>query len=328
MLALFGCMLAVICGLASASGAAEPPTFLHKWGSFGSGDGQFNAPTSIAVDWVGLVYVADSGNNRIQVFDGETGAFLDKWGTYGVGDGQFDQPLAVGCGWCSQVYVADTGNDRVQRFMSDGSYLSQWGSPGNGPGEFDGPRGITCGWDGNVYVADSGNHRIQKFSAGGEFLLEWSSQGAGPGLLNSPTGLAFLNSYLGNNQAIAVADKMNDRIQVFQLDGALIDVIDRAGLSRPKGVCAVDEPGGCIIWTSFCIADTGHDRVKPQSDPSWGTYGVGDGQFNSPGDVASCLTSLGRLVWVADTGNHRIQLFDFPCVIALSSWCDIKVRYR
>lgn len=69
MLTLFICMLAVFCGLASTSTAAGPPTFLHKRGSFGSGGGQFNAPTSIAVDWMGLVYVADSGNHRIRLFD-------------------------------------------------------------------------------------------------------------------------------------------------------------------------------------------------------------------------------------------------------------------
>jgi hypothetical protein len=79
---------------------------------------------------------------------------------------------------------------------------------------------------------------------------------------------------------------------------------------------------------SVCIADTGHHRIKHQEGSGWGVYGVGDGQFHSPGDAASLYTYLGRLVWVADTGNHRVQLFDFPCVVAPSSWTAIKARYR
>lgn len=303
--------------------------FLLKWGSLGSGDGQFNTPTGLAVSYSGVVYVADSGNHRIQTFDGETGAFLDKWGTFGTGDGQFNRPTSVACGqWSSGVYVADTGNNRIQRFASDGSCVTQWGSYGSGPGQFDGPRGIACDWGGNVYVADSGNHRIQKFSADGDFLLQWGSQGAGFGMLDSPCGLAYLESYLSNYEAIAVADEMNNRVQIFQLDGTPIMGLDHIGLLLPKGVCAVEEWGGCFIWTSICIADTGHDRIKPDEGASWGTYGLADGQFRSPSDVASRYLSLGRLVWVADTGNHRIQLFDFPMAVSPSTWSLIKALYR
>src|SRR6266545_7115321 len=53
-------------------------TFLRKWGSEGSGDGQFLNPSGIAIDGSGNVYVADSGNSRIQVFD-SSGNFLRKW---------------------------------------------------------------------------------------------------------------------------------------------------------------------------------------------------------------------------------------------------------
>jgi tripartite motif-containing protein 71 len=323
-----GMAFVLCCVLAPAACLGEDWQFLFKWGSFGSGDGQFNAPAGIAADYSGTVYVADSGNHRIQVFDGETGAFLDKWGTFGSGDGQFDNPTAVALSCYARAYVADTGNDRVQSFMTDGTFVTQWGSHGTGPSEFDGPRGVACDWNGNVYVADSGNHRIQKFSASGDFLREWGSQGSAPEMLDSPGGLAFLCGYGCSWQAIAVADEMNNRVQIFDLEGTLIQVIDFFSLSRPRGVCAVDEPGGCFVCTSMCIADTEHDRIVPEEASPWGSYGVGDGQFDSPQGVASAYTYSGRLVWVADTGNHRIQLFDFPCAIDQSSWAEIKAKYR
>ena len=68
--------------------------FLAKWGTNGSGDGQFSCPYGVAVDAAGNVYVADSHNCRIQKFT-SGGAFLAKWGTNGSGDGQFSIPNNV-----------------------------------------------------------------------------------------------------------------------------------------------------------------------------------------------------------------------------------------
>ena len=62
---------------------------LCRWGSSGSGEGQFQTVSSIAVDSTGHVYVADGGNCRVQKFTG-SGEFLAQWGTEGTGDGQFD----------------------------------------------------------------------------------------------------------------------------------------------------------------------------------------------------------------------------------------------
>ncbi len=77
------------------------PTGREIWriGTFGSGDGQFNfsnsiIPVGIAVDSAGSIYVAESGNNRIQKFD-SNGKFLVKFGTPGSGDGQFLSPEKI-----------------------------------------------------------------------------------------------------------------------------------------------------------------------------------------------------------------------------------------
>ena len=89
--------------------------FLFKSSSKGSGDGQVDSPRGVAVRADGTVYVADTGNSRIQVFDAG-GAFLGTWGDHGSGAGQFRLPVGVAVSPTGIVYVADPLNHRVQAF--------------------------------------------------------------------------------------------------------------------------------------------------------------------------------------------------------------------
>ena len=81
-------------------------TFLTKWGSSGTGDGQFAFPRDVAVDGSGNVFVGDDANRRIQKFT-NTGTFLTKWGSTGSGDGQFNRPRGVAVDASGNVFVAD-----------------------------------------------------------------------------------------------------------------------------------------------------------------------------------------------------------------------------
>ncbi|MEN6343108.1 MAG: PKD domain-containing protein, partial [Methanospirillum sp.] len=96
-------------------------TFIAKWGAnggngtTGSGDGEFSGPSGITVDRHGDIYVADTGNHRIQKFRPD-GTFVAKWGTHGSGNGQFDHPDDVDVDPAGNVYVADVWNNRVQKF--------------------------------------------------------------------------------------------------------------------------------------------------------------------------------------------------------------------
>ena len=89
--------------------------FVRKWGSEGSEDGQFDTPAGVALDGDGNVYVTDTRNHRIQVFNSE-GNFLRKWESRGSEDGQFDRPYGLAIGSDGNVYVADTGYYRIQVF--------------------------------------------------------------------------------------------------------------------------------------------------------------------------------------------------------------------
>ena len=96
-----------------------------KWGTSGSGNGQFSGPTGVAVDGSGKVYVMDYSNNRVQKFD-SSGTYLTKWGNYGSGDGQFQYAIGLAVDGGGTVYVADDSNQRIQKFDSGGAFLTKW----------------------------------------------------------------------------------------------------------------------------------------------------------------------------------------------------------
>ena len=142
-------------------------------------------------DESGSLYIADTGNNRIQKFD-SSGNYLFSVGAgyngvpgtpgmSGSGNGQCNRPYSVSVDNSGNIYVADTFNNRVQKFDSSGNYLFQFGKPGSGNGQFNQPQGVTVDSGGNIYVADAGNSRIQKFDSNGAYLLQFGSSGSGNG---------------------------------------------------------------------------------------------------------------------------------------------------
>jgi PKD repeat protein len=90
-------------------------TFITKWGSEGSGDGELYYPFGIAIDSSGNVYITDSHNHRIQKFS-TSGAFLTKWGSYGSGDGEFNSPYGIAIGSSGNIYIVDYINHRIKVF--------------------------------------------------------------------------------------------------------------------------------------------------------------------------------------------------------------------
>nr|NCR42073.1 6-bladed beta-propeller [Microcystis aeruginosa W13-11] len=120
-------------------------------------------PFGIAVGSGGNIYVADTFNSRVQVFN-PSGVFQSAFGSFGTGDGEFSFPNGIAVGSGGNIYVADTFNSRVQVFNSNGVFQSAFGSGGSGDGEFFIPVGIAVDGGGNIYVADARNNRVQVFS--------------------------------------------------------------------------------------------------------------------------------------------------------------------
>src|SRR4029077_1915559 len=111
---------------------AETYKFVRQWGTHGSGPGQLDTPTALAVDRHGHIYVTERGNNRVQRFRLD-GTFVSKWGASGSGPGPFGGPEGIAVDTSGLVYVTDPMNHRVQKFSPDGQFVLQWGSEGVEP---------------------------------------------------------------------------------------------------------------------------------------------------------------------------------------------------
>jgi NHL repeat len=146
------------------------------------------------------VYVCDSGNSRINVYDW-SGNFQFSFGSYGSGNGQFNAPYDVTTD-STNVFVTDTGNNRVQIFDMFGNYVGQFGSAGSANGQFNKPLGIAV--DINfLYVVDSNNSRFQVFQkiAPYAFIETIGSYGSGTNQFNAPTDCAVDSFYFYINDA-------------------------------------------------------------------------------------------------------------------------------
>lgn len=93
----------------------DPPELLFAFGKSGSEPGALSQPSAIAVASDRTVFVADTGNQRIQVFDAK-GRFLTLFGSHGTGPGQFERPTDLDIAPDGRIYVVDFGNDRIQVF--------------------------------------------------------------------------------------------------------------------------------------------------------------------------------------------------------------------
>lgn len=131
-------------------------------GRRGTGSGELNFPTYVAVDGEGRVYISDSLNFRIQVFD-SAGVFVSQVGSLGSTLGQFSRPKGVAVDRENHLYVVDTLFDNVQIFNAAGELLLHFGRSGVEPGFFWLPAGIAVDRDGKIYVADAYNQRVQVF---------------------------------------------------------------------------------------------------------------------------------------------------------------------
>jgi sugar lactone lactonase YvrE len=214
-------------------------TTLAGSGLAGKADGpgpaaQFNAPSGVAYDGSGNLYVADLYNDRIRRIVVATGAVSTLAGSLaGFADGtgpaaQFNAPFGVACDGSGNLYVADRYNNRIRRVVvATGavSTLAGNGTAGFADGrtlaQFNQPIGVAYDGSGNVYVADQGNQRIRRIvaatgsvttMAGSATSTQGSADGTGAAAqFSNPVGVACDGS--GN---VYVADQGNQRIRVVR----------------------------------------------------------------------------------------------------------------
>ena len=171
--------------------------YLSKFGSHGSGDGQFNNPQGLCFNSKGLLYVVDYNNHRVQVFI--ENVFLFKFGSKGPNPGQFKDPCCIAVDSSDQVYVTDNDEDGgLSVFTEDGHFIkkincnnpfvicispddyvisdaddfliifspthdlvAKFGVPGKAKGRFSGINGIAINSSGTIFVTELDNERLQ-----------------------------------------------------------------------------------------------------------------------------------------------------------------------
>jgi DNA-binding beta-propeller fold protein YncE len=139
--------------------------FIKSWGSRGTATGQFNRPHGIAIDAQGLVYVADDGNRRIQVFDAD-GNFKKQFLNVGT-----PVALCLTPGPRQYLYSSNSNppNDididgEIYKLDLDGKLLGRFGRAGKSLKEFGTVNAIDCRSENELYIGETGNWRVQRLA--------------------------------------------------------------------------------------------------------------------------------------------------------------------
>jgi DNA-binding beta-propeller fold protein YncE len=267
-------------------------------GGHGNGRCQFDSPRGIATDGAGNIFVADTGNGRIQQFS-PTGTFLTVIGAKGSGHGQLADPNGIAIDRSGNIYVAEIDSKhRVQKLAPDGSFIAQWA-----PGLY-GPRRIAIGPDDSIYVVDQGRTRIVKFSPDGRVLTTWGSSGSGDGQFGDHTSVAVDPT----SNKVYVADPRNSRIEIFDSNGKFLTKWSVPEWAQPYGFedLAIDSQRGRLYASSAHM----------------NTILVFDFQGNRNGTLAptppdklngpSALALTTDKLFVLNTGSARVSVIPLP----------------
>ncbi|HTR27532.1 MAG TPA: 6-bladed beta-propeller [Terriglobales bacterium] len=146
---------------------ADKLTLIRKIGTAGKAHtltepGQFSVPTNVALDADNNLYVADTYNNRIEIFDAD-GNFIRAWGKAGDRPGTFGRPKGVAVDVDGHVWVADAVQDRVQCFTPEGDLLIYMGNHGSLPGYFNTLAGLVIDKNNRIFTSEQYPGRVQMF---------------------------------------------------------------------------------------------------------------------------------------------------------------------
>ena len=265
-------------------------TFAGQLGVSGMADGtgtgaQFNAPSGLAFDGGGNLFVADTGNSTIRKItpSGAVSTFAGTAGSGGYADGaaggaQFNSPLGIAVATNGNVFVTDSGNHCIRR-ISGGMVSTFAGSPqiwgsadaSGTNAQFNGPVGLAFDARGNLFVSDANNDTIRKIASSGvvtTFAGAAGADGAADGVataarFRSPAELVF-----DQNGNLFVADSFNQTIREISTNGIVCTVSGAAGISSTNdgvnGAGRFYNPYGLTVGAdgSLVVADTYNELVR------------------------------------------------------------------
>jgi len=260
-------------------------------------------PASVAVSpGSDRIFVAEAGGERlVHIFD-YSGEYVKSFAPPDTT--RFSrEPTGIAVSNNGRVYVTDGIRRDITIYTTDGDYLGPF-VPNNDPNFQWQPVAVAVDKVGNLYVSDQRNprHQILVFDPLGNLKLKFGYFGIGEGMFNFPRDVA-----VDDNGTIYVADSNNSRLQVFDAQGNFIQVIS-GSLSLPRGI-------GLDRYGRLHVADSLEHKVivfsfdiEPKVEFSYGSIGLGKGQFNFPSDLA--LDSSGK-IFITDYLGNRVQVWSF-----------------
>lgn len=277
-----------------------------KFGRFLLAIENLRAPSAVTVDARDQILIADSGRDRIVVYDSK-GTELRQFGARGSKPGELISPRGICVSADGAIFVSDTFNHRICIFDPDGKFRRSFGKYGSAPGDLIQPMGLAIDRD-HLYVADAGNDRIQVFDLQGHATGVIGSWGAANGEFHRPIASALDAS--GN---LHVIDRDNNRVQTFDVHRNFIRSWGQWGPF--PGMIAAPE-GMCCFKGELYLADTMNHRIqvmRPDGAMSyqWGIHAFmpreGDGKLHYPNAIA--VAPSGKFAVVCEGFENRCQVF-------------------
>ena len=286
--------------LSADSASSIQAKLIFSFGQKGEAPGQLSSPLGISTDPKGNIYVADTGNNRIQKFDSQ-GKLLAFIGGFGWEHEQFQRPVDICAENGLDVYVADHENRRIEQYDKDLNWIASYVSDTSLPEklQFGFPRSVSVSIHGDLYIVDSENKRILKLNSLRDPEISFGDYAWGQGDLADPVQV-----FISRADKVHVTDSQLGLVLLFDYYGNFLSSCGEKVLSRPTGLCVSAD--GYLF-----VADSELDQIvafDPVGRPVMRMGSQGDklGAFDHPSDVA---VHQNRLI-VADTDNHRVQVFE------------------
>ena len=272
--------------------------------------GDFWLPQGLDSDEQHRLFVADTDNNRIQMYDALSQQWT-VWGGRGTNFGQFNMPSGLAVDKRGNLFVADQNNHRIQKRIATNGQWTVVGSNtfisgvavfGSALGQFHSPADVAVDSSLNLYVADTWNHRVQKFSTSGVWSV-FVTNGTTAGCVQYPQGLLIDSSdnlYVSDD---GVQTNGLNRVQKFSKTGQYLALL--GGRDPSQG--SLQYPSGMTIGSgNLYVADIYDSRVaySDMSGMTWTTL-VGSNVLSHPGDVESDPRGY---IYIADTSHNRILM--------------------
>jgi DNA-binding beta-propeller fold protein YncE len=262
------------------------------------GSSSLYLPTGIAIDFVGNVFVTDTGNDRVIKCDSE-GRFLAESGGFGWEAGEFNRPTYIATDNGLNLYVVDAQNKRIQRLDQNLNFVSVIEIKDEGGfSEFGLPEGIAITSAGEILISDIEGDRLIKLDGFLEYERTFGDLGE---ILRDPFGV-----FASTDGNVYVADSQNDRVVVFDSFGSLTRSLGEKILESPEGVTVGRDRVVYVANTgknSLAVFDPDGNLILEES----GNPGTAVANLFRPTDLK--LGKENRL-FVVDSGNNRILVFE------------------